>query len=306
MNQARLVALALLLAVVPGGTACVCPPWVCGWPDGDEEPLRDDDDDDDLPLDDDDAVDDDDDVLDALTFVISFEATPAAGDDDDSAGDDDDSAGDDDDSAEPPDVTDIEGTLVTRYWTDHGAGALLCEQHVSFDGEARFAGAPDCAGCDGFLQLRASSVVDVSNPLLDDDHCDPSLAAERGLDYGRLLLRPVGVGGLGDFLSIALVDAETGIADGLAFAPGDDLTYAAQAEALEASGAVLTHGGYLRGDDGGMVVGAGIDQAAGTPSEGDEWFAFWRIFRDPSANSFDGDGLRGVYGATSVWIVFPR
>jgi len=305
MNQARLLALALLLAVVPGGTACVCPPWVCGWPDDDGvDRFRDDDDredDDDAASDDDDAADDDDDVssLDALSFVMSFEAQ-ASGDDDDSASDDDDSAASDDG------VTDIEGTLVTRYWRDHDGGDLLCEQHVAFDGEARFEGAPGCDGCAGFLQLRASSVVDVSNPILDDDHCDPSLAAENGLDYGRLLLRPIGVGGLGDFLSIALLDAEIGIAEGLAFAPGEDLTYAAQAEGLAESGAVLTHGGYLRSTEGGMVEGAGIDQAAGTPDGGDEWFAFWRVFREPSANPFEGEGLRGVYGATSVWIVFPR
>ena len=85
-----------------------------------------------------------------------------------------------------------------------------------------------------------------------------------------------------------------------------DADHLAQAEALEEAGVVLTHGGYLRGTPDGMVEGAGIDQVAGTPDGGDEWFAFWRIFRDPGANPFDGEGLRGVYGATSVWVVFPR
>jgi hypothetical protein len=299
MSHARVLLLTPLLVVFVVTSGCVCPPWICGW-DGDD-PFDDDDrEDDDDAIDDDDAVDGD--VLDALTFAMTFRATPAPGDDDDSApGDDDDSARDTRDG-----VTDVQGTLVTRYWSDHEARTVLCEQHVAFDAEARFEGAPDCGGCTGFLQLRASSVVDVSNPLIDADHCDPAEAVERGLDYGRRLLTPAGVGGLGDFLSIALVDAERGLDEGLVFAPTDGLSYAEQAEALAGSGAVLTHGGYLRATPGGMVVGAGIDQVAGTPDDDAAWFAFWRFFRTPGSNPYEGLAMDGLYSAQSVWVVFPR
>ena len=290
MNRSTPALLLLLLVGAPQ-PGCVCPPWMCSWEDDDDD--RRDDDDDVVDDDDDDAVG----ALDSMTFSMTFRATEAAGDDDDSAGDDDDSAAN-------VARADISGELVARYEDEDGG--LLCEQHVAFDGDAWFDGAPDCSGCTGFLQIRASSVEDVSSPFLDDDHCDPAEASELGLDYAVRLLRPAGIGGLGDFLSIALVDVETALDADLAFAPDADLTYAAQAERLADDGLVLTHGGYLRSTDGGLVEGAGIDQVAGTPAAGDPWFGFWRLFADPNLNSYDGAELRGRYGAQSVWRVYPR
>ncbi len=307
MISIRSLLLVLLFVLLPATTACVCPPWICGFDDEDRERFDDSDREDDRDVaDNEDPAGDDEDAdvaeLDALSFAMSFEATAAA------AGDDDDSAGDDDDSAEAREGhgAEIEGTLVTRYWSDWEGGELICEQHVLFDGSAFFEGAPDCGSCNGFLQLRASSIVDVSNPLLDDDHCDPGEAVDRGLNFGPRLLTPAGVGGLGDFLSIALVDAQTGLDLGLQFAPGDGLTYAEQADALSEDGMLLTHGGYLRSTPEGLVEGAGIDLAAGTPDADSDWFAFWRIFADPDANPHDGPELDGLYVAQSVWIVFPR
>ena len=299
-TSTRSLLLMLLFVLLPATSACVCPPWICGLDDDDDrERVEDDNREDDREVADDDAAALE---LDALSFAISFEATAAApGDDDDSAGDDDDSA-----EARDGDGADIEGTLVTRYWSDWDREDFICEQHVVFDGSAFFEGAPDCGACTGFLQLRASSIVDVSNPLVDEDHCDPGEAVDRGLNFGPRLLTPNGVGGLGDFLSIALVDANTGLNLGLQFAPGDGLTYADQADALEEDGMLLTHGGYLRSTPEGLVEGAGIDQAAGTPDADSEWFAFWRIFADPDANPYDGPELDGLYAAQSVWIVFPR
>ena len=90
MTSTRSILLVLLFALLPATTACVCPPWFCGFEDGDRERVTDDDREEDRVVgDDDDAADDDDTAapqLDALSFAISFEATAAApGDDDDSA-----------------------------------------------------------------------------------------------------------------------------------------------------------------------------------------------------------------------------
>ncbi len=306
----RITAPFLLLALLSMLTGCVCPPWICGFDDDDRvREGRDDDDrdDDDIAA----AADDDDDdalTIDALSFTITLDVqAPVAGDDDDSAGDDDDSAGDDDDSAASlPGATAATGTLVTRYWADWDGEVMVCEQHVAFDADVFSDGAPDCDLCSGFIQISASSVRDVSNPVIDGDHCGEADLEAMDANFGVALLRPAGVGGLGDFISIALVDAATGIEDGLQFAPDDGLTYAEQAEALDEQGMALSHGGYLRSTPDGLVEGAGIDQIASTPDGDGEWFAFWRFFRDPALNSWEGADLRGRYAGQSVWIVFPR
>ena len=285
-------------------SGCVCPPWICGFGDDDDVPDREPRDDDDRPGDDDDDDDDDDALLliDALSFAITFDVAAPAGDDDDSAGDDDDSAG-----APPlPGASAATGVLITRYWADWDGGDLICEQHVSFAADVFADGAPDCALCSGFIQIRASSVDDISNPVIDSEHCGAADLEAMDANFGVGLLRPAGVGGLGDFISIALVDAASGIEQGLEFAPDDGLSYADQADAMAEQGVALTHGGYLRSTQDGLVEGAGIDTIAGTPDGDGEWFAFWRFFRDPNVNGWEGPDLRGRYAGQSVWIVFPR
>ena len=298
----------ILLSCLSLLTGCACPPWICGfWADDDDDRGDDDrgDDDRERPDDDDDDGDDDDGgvvLIDALSFTMTLDVDAAV------AGDDDDSAGDDDDSAEPTldGAASATGVLVTRYWSDWDGAAMICEQHVAFAADVFSEGAPDCTTCTGFLQIRASSVEDVSSPVIDDEHCSDDDLAAMDADFGVALLRPAGVGGLGDFLSIALVDAQTGIDDGMVFAPDDGLSYAEQADSLAEQGVVLSHGGYLRSTPDGLVEGAGIDQIAGTPDDDLTWFAFWRFFRDPAQNSWEGADLRGRYAGQSVWIVFPR
>ena len=293
--KSSVVLLAVLLLLAPG---CACPPWICG------AVTFEDDEDDDREDDDREDRDDDDDVsvvfIDALSFTMTLDVDAPAGDDDDSAGDDDDSAGG------LPGARGATGTLITRYWADDARGELICEQHVAFDADVFSEGAPDCTVCGSFLQISASSVRDVSSPVIDPDQCADADLEAMDADFGVRLLRPAGVGGLGDFLSIALVDAQTGIDGALEFAPDDGLSYAEQADGLAEQGVVLTHGGYLRSTPDGLVEGAGIDQIAGTPDGDGEWFAFWRFFRDPGLNDWDGPDLRGRYAAQSVWIVFPR
>jgi len=294
LPHSRTALLVALLSFASASVGCVCPPWVCGWGEVDrvwgDEDVRGD-------REGGDVEEEPSSVLDAITFALTFEAERKRHGD---------RWGDDDDSADSVQLVELRGTLVSRYWANYDDRELLCEQHVSFEGEARHEGAPDCEVCTGFIQLRASSVVDVSNPLVDPDHCDPARVEALGLDFGRRLLTPAGVGGLGDFLSIALVDAETGLEEELEFAAGDELSYEGQAEALAAEGAVLTHGGYLRATPEGLVDGAGIDQVAGTPDESSEWFAFFRLFRMDGSNTNEEPILDGLYAAQSVWVVFPR
>ena len=292
-----------LIAFMPATTACVCPPWVCGWETDDDDRERFGDDDRDRVDDDDDAGDDDDEaglLIDALSFTMTLDVQALSGDDDDSAGDDDDSAASLDGAAP------ASGVLVTRYWSDWDGEALICEQHVAFEADVLSDGAPDCDTCTGFLQIQASSVDDISNPVIDPDHCGAEDLEAMDANFGVALLRPAGVGGLGDFISIALMDAEVAIEDGLVFAPDEGLSYAEQADSLAEQGVVLTHGGYLRSTPDGLVEGAGIDQIAGSPADGDDWFAFWRFFRDPDQNSHEGPDMQGRYAGQSVWIVFPR
>ena len=293
----------LLLVLLSFTAGCACPPWICGFDDEDDidrDRGRDDDD-----VQDDDDDDDDDDALlaiDALSFAMTLDVQALPGDDDDSAGDDDDSA-----APDPlPGASPTTGVLITRYWADWDGGDLICEQHVAFEADVFAEGAPDCTICSGFIQIRASTVDDVSNPVIDGDHCGGADLEAMDADFGVGLLRPAGIGGLGDFISIALVDAATGIEEGLEFAPDDGLSYSEQAEGLDEQGVALSHGGYLRSTPDGLVEGAGIDTIASTPDGDGEWFAFWRFFRDPSVNDWEGAELRGRYAGQSVWIVFPR
>ena len=195
----------------------------CGGDDDDATGADDDDatggDDDDATGDDDDATGDDDDD------ATGDDDDDATGDDDDDAtgDDDDDATGDDDDDATAPGgmVTEIsfelalsieegavEALLASVYWADSAAGDVICRHFLEAEGMVEFGDGlvSGCANCTGRIDLDPASLVDVSQPGVEPEHCDPAALIAAGLSYGPSLLTPAPAG-FGDFLTTALIDA---------------------------------------------------------------------------------------------------
>ena len=231
----------------------------------------------------------------------------SAGDDDDSAGDDDDSAGDDDDSASPADVP-IEGAFVITYEDINPFSTLLCEQTLSWSGEARFGLGvldPTCARCIGTLSLAPLSVLDVSDPLSEPPGCSGEVLQDvLGLpDWGARFTGPEGGN---PWLEVPLLDLET--AETLGFNPEDGWPLSAWVELLAADGLALTHIGFV-GVSGTLFGPTDLDvPAAGgnAPDPSDDVVAFWYLTRPlGSVPPSTADPFEGTYGLGSFWKFNP-
>ena len=158
----------------------------------------------------------------------------------------------------------------------------------------------DCTGCTGFLALDPASAADVSDPAGFEADCDPAELESWHLDYGAALLSPR-PDGFGDALEIALVDETSFDAAGLAMDLEGDWNSGAIQEQLGSAGLVFTHAGYVRADDASLAVQSGLDELAAPAPGGEDWLAYWQVFRNPGTNPHEGPDQDGDYGTRAAW-----
>ena len=313
MRLTRLTSLFLLFVLLTA--ALGCPPRSSrsdrGDDDDDDSASGDDDDatgdDDDATGDDDDATGDDDDA--------TGDDDDATGDDDDATGDDDDATGDDDDDGAlninqqsfTGEMT-VNGSSVSalfffNYWQDMGSGLLECIQTVQVSGTASVGTGvvgSGCSGCNALLTFDESTAVDISNPSIDPDACDPATLTAAGADLGTFLLTSQANGGGEDFLQIALVHETLASAAGVSDI-SSSTSLADQVADSSAEGLELTHVGGILNDSNGYMVGAGLASIA--LSLGNDYLIFWIVEKSPAVNPYAGTGLDGDYMLSAIYLL---
>lgn len=227
-----------------------------------------------------DDVDDDDDHLindpscgfDEVTMTVDFDVQ---------------TSGEGDDA-----VHQVTGTYGFQYWEDIEAGVPLCTQTMTFEGEAWFgegtlvgrAGAADCERCSGYLQVDPGKIVETTNPETNPDDCtgeDLEIAVN---DWGMLLTTPVSPTTNGDFLQMALLDADTQAANGLHLRLDEPSTSAsALGEKWSDSGLIYTHAGYVHAYQGSLAITACTFLLSATPEPDSAYLSAWEITRPPEA-----------------------
>ena len=249
-------------------------------------------------------------------------------DDDDTADDDDvvddDDGADDDDAVDDDDATGPSGDVVLAFafelevedgdssgvlrvdFVDPAAGELVCRQRLQFAGTASFGpGLVDgCAACTGVLSIDPDSVLDLTNPAVDAEDCDPNWILGSQLNYGGGMLTPRADGGFGDLLTIGLIDLDRFEALDLFVDRAGEYDAAALRAVFDAAGTSIAQIGYLQDVAGSVAAGTGIAAVAETAGPGgDDWLAAWQIYRSPAVNSYDGLDLRGAYLGRMLWNV---
>lgn len=281
------------------GVLCVLALLVSGCPadlagDDDSAPIDDDDSALDDPAPDDDADDDDDwTTVEPFWFSFSFVMTV----DDEPAGDDDDSAG--------PISRSVSMEYVLTLWWDIYAGVGGCEQHLVVQGQLLDGPGPveGCADCAGLALFDRTTVVDVSDPAADPDHCYPSeMVGALGVP-AELLVTPA-MGGYGDFLSLALMEAD--VVAGLELPNHPDAAgwVQEQREELASYDLELTHLGLVQASPGSFTGGSGISTLSDAPEPESDWYFFWSVTAPQGQPG--GENLAGERLGWGLWLVtFP-
>ncbi|MBN95320.1 MAG: hypothetical protein CL928_14845 [Deltaproteobacteria bacterium] len=254
-----------------------------------------------------------------------------------SLGDGDDSAsagardrvptGDDDDSWEPePQQVTAEYTFSYYGLVDGIPTDLYCDQRIDATGEAVFGPdlVPDagCNNCTGYITMDPTTVNDVSDPGSNPTDCDPLELNDLGFQlldpqggepvdvfnssFGMHVLTPLAEGGVGDFLSMALVDADAMHTLGLYLAQGvgaspPGFSAADMQATLDVDGLELSHAGYVDNVTGSYADHTGLNEMAASAGGSSTWLGFWQISRDPAENTHDAADMNGVYGGQMIW-----
>ncbi len=190
---------------------------------------------------------------------------------------------------------------------------LTCNQRVEVDGTAEFGFGlvPACSNCTGIMEFDSSSAVDVSNPAMTADDCDPVFLVDNNISMGLAMLNAFGstpgywptdtdTRNWGDFLSIATMDENTqqvlgwdGSATGTV-----DLTASGNADwAMTGYGADFTHVGLVNGAEGSGTFASesGIEGVANSAGPGSDYYFYFVIVKDPAANTHEGMDMLGPY-----------
>jgi len=318
----------LLLAAVLGLSMSLygCPPTADdddSTPPADDDDVTDDDDDDDddntgfeyealtfgaqitvIAPDDDDERDDDDSAGDDDDSAMDDDDDSAMDDDDDSSADDDDIAPDDDDSAPPADAYDVSIVFYFSYWADQAAGVLACQQLVQATGEAVFGfnAVEDgtCNNCTGHIVLDPTSFTDISDPLVDPDHCDVAVLDEAGTNYGFAMTAPAPDGGA-DFVELGTLNAAAMEALGAAADTGGNQTAAQITADLAGGGYAFVQAAAINATAATVSAQSGLDAVANPVGAGQSWYYFWYFYKDPATNPHEGTDMHGEYFAGSFW-----
>ncbi len=250
----------------------------CSLPGTDDDDASADDDD----AGDDDTTDDDDDSVsfdfESIAFSLSFEADAAAGT--------------------------AAGELAVHYEDAPAGGQEICRQRLRWTATLAFGGdvVQTCPTCTGRIEIDPESVLDVSNPDFEAADCDPAVLVAAQANWGQAVLTPRAEGGRGDFLLLGLIDIDRLEALGLAVDAAGTYDAASLRLLFEQDGAAISHLGYVLAADGSMTVGSGVSTLAGDAGAGgDDWLAWWQIFRDPAANPHEGVDLSGAYLGRGLW-----
>ena len=244
-------------------------------------------------------------------------ADARGGDDDDSGGpgDDDDSAGSggdddsahpgDDDSAEPGDDDDVappaslaEMELIVVYVADADADIPLCEQHLSVLGSAWFGFGviPDaCDNCTGFIEFHLDTLADISDPLANDDHCDPTVLDANQYNYGLAMFASAADGGLEAFGKLGFIDQDTAEALNLALDASGDTTLAGLDADLSDYGVDATHIVYVDAPPDSPLDAAGLGAVGASAGEGSTYLGFFWLGRNVDGGGVAGMTLSGDY-----------
>ena len=268
--------------------------------------------------DDDSTGDDDDDT----TPVGDDDTTPVG--DDDTSGDDDSTPVGDDDSTTPdfapaglsfelsltanPGLGGNVGILANftvRYWEDLANGVLLCNQRMDVKGSATFGYGvmgTDCGSCTGHISFEQSTAQDVSNPAIDPDDCDSAVLAAANKDYGTYLLTSISNSGLGDFLDLALLDADSVDQLGIEYTDNSDFTTADLISQIEGQGATFTHFAAVEAVTNSLSQLSALGTVA-EPIGSTLWYPYFWFGVDPSQNPNTGMEMDGDYFGQAMWTV---
>jgi hypothetical protein len=200
------------------------------------------------------------------------------------------------------------GALGFHYWEDIREGVPLCDQTMTFEGEAWFGpgvvldrvGAPDCERCSGYLALDPESIVDVTDPIGDPDDCSADDLEVAVNNWGRLLTTPVSRTTHGDFLNMAMLDAGAQADHGVKLQLDEESTTAsALTEKWADAGLVYTHAGYVHAYQGSLAITACTFLLSATPEPNSPYLSAWEIFRE--ASEIQTDSPDGRYGGIAFF-----
>jgi len=266
--------------------------------DDDDSAADDDDsaaDDDDSATDDDDSATDDDDSA-ADDDDSATDDDDSVADDDDSATDDDDVAPDDDDSAPLAGEWEVTATFRAR-WSGED---LSCETEVVVEG-LLMAGedvAPDgCLDCAGRL-IFDPETTDLVATDCEDPPSDPMLLV-------RLLTTLDDGFGVGDFLDLALMRADTMTGLELDLATGGGMAAADLEELLGEQDLDFTHAGFVDAIEGTLLQDLGADLVLAPPQPDSTRLGFWAFGVDAGEPPPGEEGYPGLlYGVTTLEIIY--
>ena len=200
---------------------------------------------------------------------------------------------------------DVLANFAAIYYTDIDVVVVYCTEHVEVTGTAVFGPTvvPDCPNCTGLLSFDESSVVNITDPTTDPEHCTPAFLDEFAGGYLTNHLTPIANNGYGDFLSIALIDASTMDALGLSLSIFPGSSASELTTQLADVGVEFTHAGYVNKQPGSLSETSGLEQVAANAGGDSPWLGYWIIFKYPNTDSYAGSDMSGTYGGNSNWII---
>jgi hypothetical protein len=158
-----------------------------------------------------------------------------------------------------------------------------------------------CADCTGHIALDPASFVDVSDPAVDPDNCDPGVLDNAGVNFGEAMTASVEDGGGADFQQLGLIDAATMQALGVSADLNGNQTAAQITSDLAGGGYHLAQAAGMHAIGTTVSGQSGLDAVANPMSDGSEWLYFWYIYRDPATNPHEGADMVGDYYAGGFW-----
>lgn len=228
--------------------------------------------------------------------------------------------GDDDDAPSPAAAREIRAEFRFLY---RGSGnALSCDQRVEIRGRAWFGDGivetlgdvGTCASCTGFLEFDPATYLDITATSGGGARaCDLAVLQDLGSNWGVRLLSPPDPAATppthGDFLSLALWDAETHAASGvdLTVAPEDDHTAEGATAAHAELDRLYTHAAFVRAVPESVAVELELGAVTRRPEPGSDYLFAW-LFSVPTheAPEVPPVELLGTYDAEASFAVFFR
>ena len=118
-----------------------------------------------------------------------------------------------------------------------------------------------------------------------------------------MLLTPISDGGYGDFLNLALMDAPTGIGLERPVTTGGE-AFGTLSQSLQDFQLELIHIGYTELLINSLGDSSGLETVAAPSGVGSLWYAYWKIFRDPTTNPHQGPiTLGGDYAGEALFFI---